>query len=365
MTAVTNTSPIWYVSLFPDPVVRMTLGEAKDLAKGRVIEECELTYTGSIESHFDNFEHWVYRVVCRNKKTSWCFSKEGADILAAAKGINDHDIDRYCERAHITPLQFRPVELPIFTYLYRNNKGLYCRLTLHPEIDGTNNYGKLYFPDRSCKDLREGPAIITKIQDKGSYGFFVGQMHYFKAPTDDKIEEYIIEHNLNLSNSTLSYTHSVFGTFIQIKKSDIPTVLVEGRNGETTQQYYSIVNDHPSLVIDKEIRVRDFLCQRHHGCTFDELTSLFNSIFLEPFHPYTSSKFISPLFDRAVDTGFLRLLHFQNIDYVELDSEALSQNLNHFTHEEMLELIQTVNQLNQTANIALKAKIKRGKIRLQ
>jgi hypothetical protein len=55
---------------------------------------------------------------------------------------------------------------PIRAYVTKGRDGkLICHMN-----------GKVYFPDRSCKDIQEGPVVIESIKDMGKYGFFVGRM---------------------------------------------------------------------------------------------------------------------------------------------------------------------------------------------
>lgn len=262
--------------------------------------------------------------------------------------------------------------LPTTATLYRNEKGLFCRLNLRPDLDGTIP-GKIFFPDRSCTaELCEGPCVITEIKDKGNYGFFKGHMQQYKSPSDEALDDYLRDHD-GLCDSFMRYMKGKFGEYISLIARpwgqsggyiDWQKYLVQTDNEKVEEHTYGVFTDDTTATITKEISVADFLCEGYHGCSFDELMGKFVSPAFQIHNATHSNKFVSHLFDDAVDAKFLRPMQSGNIFFVEIDKSNLIRSLMDFSREEMSELIQTVNGINKTANEAIKGKIKRGQIRI-
>lgn len=361
---------VWWVNgtYIDDPTICFTRGDAKNLGGNDI--EYDFAYTGDLNDRFDN-QFFAYRVFHPNLNTPWCFTEEEANRAADEMGVPSNDEEpRHIMRAHAMRPRLKPLTLPVTQYLYKNDRGLYCRLNLHPEIDGSFRVnGKLFFPDRSCADtLCEGYCVITETNDKGNYGFFKGHMQQFKAPSDELLDEYIREHGLY--DRTLRYMSGKFGTYVEtIWIPDTWTtgyitdnrVLVETEDGKIEE--YANLGVDPNARVTKEISVADYLCEGYHGCKFDKLFNSFVRVVFNPgVNASVSDKYISDLLDDAVTEGMLQTFAFQNVFYVNVTSDGLARALMSFSRDEMSELIQTVNKINQTANDIIRGKIKRGKI---
>ncbi len=157
--------------------VRLTAGEAIDASLHDDVLEGVLYYEGDL----DEILQEKREVFCYNKEhlaRYFYFSKEAA--LQAARISNPEWVEEHSNivrKCYICPAKYKRVDLPVEAILSQNEKGLYCRMNLRPDVFGTRTAGKMYFPDRSCKNqLRPGPVVITEVFERTSYGFIVCHM---------------------------------------------------------------------------------------------------------------------------------------------------------------------------------------------
>lgn len=350
------------------PQLRLKPGEVKGYGGG---VEYELVYDGDLNEYLENhFSVMAYRVFSNDHNLPWALSEEEANRIANEAGVPSNDeYPRRMMMAELRPPYLKPVTLPTTATLYKNDRGLFCRLNLRPDLDG-DIPGKIFFPDRSCAaELCEGPCVITEIKDKGNYGFFKGHMYQFKAPTDEALDNYLREHNY-LADYILRYMKSKFGEYISVIMKpaswsygyiDMQQCLVLTNDNKVEEYNYGVFSTDETAIITKEISIADYLCEGYHGCTFNDLMNKFITPIFQVKAAH-SNKFVSHLFDDAVDANFLQPLQFGNIFFVDISRENLICSLMDFSREEMDELIQTVNKINTTANEAIKGKIKRGQI---
>lgn len=351
------------------PQLRLNPGEAKDYGGGA---EYELIHDCDLNKQFETrYYIMAYRIFSNDHNLPWALSEEEANRIADEAGIPPHDEQcRHMMTAELKSPYLKPIALPTTATLYKNDRGLFCRLNLRPDLDG-NGPGKIFFPDRSCTaELCEGPCVIAEIKDKGNYGFFKGHMQQFKAPTDEALDDYLREHNC-LYDYIIRYMKGKFGNYIYLimKPSgwshgyiDTQKYLVQTEDGKIEEHNYGVFSTDKTATITKEISVADYLCKGYHGCSFDNLMNKFVTPVFQVSGATQSNKFVSHLFDDAVDAKFLQPMQASNIFFVNISRENLIRSLMDFSREEMSELIRTVNKINQEANTAIKGKIKRGQI---
>ncbi len=80
-------------------------------------------------------------------------------------------------------------EMPMVVSLHKGVKGLYTTL----KVDANDKRpGKYMFPAKSCKDkLRLGAVRIDSVEDRGTYGFFHGEMVPYRVPSMAAFTEYV------------------------------------------------------------------------------------------------------------------------------------------------------------------------------
>ena len=349
---------------YGDMFLFLNEGEAKD--NGMHVEEDQLMYEGDIEAAYGNF-FFAYFFESEQgwRHTTWCRTKEQAIEMALKEGV-ERDGSTLSARLSVAMFHepyLKTREFPLRTVLSQGNKGLYCKLNLHPEIDGIHSSGKFYFPDRSCADnLCEGPVIITEIKDRGTYGFFKGHMRKFSLPADEDLDNYIEKYyQQGYIENSFRFVESEFGSFV-LTPHDMVLAKDEKGNFIDNVSFHELGKKG---TIVKTVAFSDFICEGYHDCAFTELMNKFNVFHFETaFGVVSSDKFISELLDDAIADKFIKPKALDGVFFVSVDPQELKKSLMKYSREEMQELIETVNDINQKAEAAIKSKIKSGKISL-
>lgn len=348
--------------------VRFNAGEAIDMSDNHNAQAGVLYFDGNLEEILKNISD-VFRYNLDYLARFFYFSEE--DALNAAKKARPEWVEEHgncVQKCYIEPAQYKPVTLPVHVMLETSAKGLYCRMNLRPDVFGTRNHGKMYFPDRSCKDdLCAGPAVITEVTERTSYGFLKGHMQQFQAPSDEQLSNYIID--LNLYDFYFRFCTNKFGSFVLYHAPHLigDTCLIL-KDGIVHISDYSLDQYDPDITVKETIKGVDLVCQGYQGCNFNELICKFgrfefaNRSFLPV--PTTSPRFLSDLFDEAVSYGFISLKSSLNIEYVEVNVPKLKTVIDQFSREEMREITSLCADINEKANKAIQSKIKNGKIHL-
>ncbi|MCM1233544.1 MAG: hypothetical protein NC489_25800 [Ruminococcus flavefaciens] len=311
--------------------------------------------------------------------TPWCVGKLAAEEKAQEMGFDmaatNFECAELCEQCTF------PVTCPFEVTLYRNEKGLYCSIDLHPEETGGFR-DKFLFPDRSCKNqLCVGPVVVTKVDDRGNYGFITASMKQYSRPNEGLVAEYLVNDPATWGGM-LQMIKTPFGplTRLSVEKRNKHSGRVESVNNTILLEEYPGANkvraahwlenfvsgDEVSakVTIEEEISVADFLCQGYQGCTISELSAKIKRVPFENLRSYRSIKFISDLFDAAVKHGVFKIYTFDNVNYVEVYDECLLEFALAFTKEEVDKIIGTVNKLNESATATFKSRIAKGKLRI-
>lgn len=260
----------------------------------------------------------------------------------------------------------RSLKLPAEAYLQKDERGLFCRLTLPPEGSSVSGDGVILFPDRRCEGkLCRGPAVITKVIEKESCVFFFGYMKRFSLPDEEKLADYICDHRL--WNERLYFMSGKFGKYVVLGGRQEKAVsgrrfpanlselrlLAQGEENSVGSYSGSIVEDDLEAAVCREVYAGDYICEVYHKCHLCDIMERFHA-----FHnrkvsgAVRSSMYISDLFSDAVESGFFRLLTYSGICYVELDLQALVRSLNLYSASEINELLTIANKINNKANAA-------------
>lgn len=348
---------VWYTDSFNGGIlVRFTKGEAIEDGHTGWSPEGTLHYCGDLAEILKNTST-VYRYAVGDLCSHFYFDEEEA-WKAVAESFYDGLSKDNLQVCDIVPKKYEPVKLPCHVLLEEGNRGLLCRMNLHPEETGMKSGWKLYFPDRDCKEeLCAGPAIITEVKEKSTYGFFKARMVQYEAPSDEEVSQYIIKHNMY--DRDVRFCSNKFGNFVLLDE-----LRLVKKDGEV-----SICNIRPdvydnNVIVSKVIKSCDLVSQGYQGCSVDELIAKFGQFMFDGYGSKRSTRFISILFDEAISSGFINLRTIHNVEFVEVNREALEYNLNQYSPEEMSEIAAVCADLNEKANQAIKSKIKSGKIHL-
>lgn len=361
-----KTTTAYYV---PGCAIALCKGQAKDLCGNSRENPWEITlhYEGDLNELLKGYdEAWYVSSAlfdpCVNERISKHFFMNREDAINAAReaGAEEAGVwNSYSVYIENRETDYTPMKLPVRTTLMRNDKGLYCRLNLHPEEDGYRSPGKIFFPDRKCgNSLCEGPVIITSVHDKGNYGFFTGEMVQYEAPSDEQVSEHVIKNSLY--DRKLRFMKGKLGSYVEV---DGGNCFVAANSG---CEFNYDVYDYGEAVskCTEEILGVDLVCQGFQGCNFEEFYNRFVKFEFQSFHATWCIKFISKLFDEAIKYRFIALKTTNNVDFVEVDKGQLMYALDQFSREEMAEIIAKVTEINTKANETIKSKMRSGKVRL-
>lgn len=351
-----NSVNVWFAETWLSGLqVRLNSGEAQDVSDGYGAPLGVLYYDGDLNEILRDTTS-VFRFNADYLSRNFYFSREAAQEAAEKAGLADHPTGGIQE-GHICPAQYKPVKLPTEVFLLENEKGLYCRMNLHPEIFGMHQKGKMYFVDRSCRDdLCFGPAVITEVHERTSYGFMIGHAKQFEPPSDLQLAAQVTYSGDY--KQMIRFCSNKFGHFVQIGKKCF--VLKDGM----AFSEYQLNHYDSNITVLREISGEDLVCQVYHGCDFKDLIARFGHFNFEGYHATPSTKFLSHLFDEAVTAGFIELKTTNNVNFVLVDQEKLAQALDQFTKEEMKRICESCAEINRKANAEMYNKVRNGKVRL-
>lgn len=354
-------------------------GEAKEesglMGRAYKYDEVTLHYhgNGTLDALKNCAPLTAYRAVisATGERTDWYLSMQKADNAV---------VDKVCEvqfeKAQIQRPYLKPEQLPTLEQLIANERGLFTRMNLHPEVDGFSSRGKIYFPDRSCAEkLCAGPAVITEVKDKGNYGFFTGHMVQYEWPDDNALLEYI-EKDGFMNRHMLTFVETEhFGKIVVLSEQLIyessryfPCHKALGiYDGELVSITDTSVLSDPGDDI-RYVTVADLLCREYMGCAFEDLTKCFIELprqYSKKLRCRKYDKYVSDLMDDAADSGVVTpMLLEESVFFYELHPYGLLATIQGFSNEELDEIVKTVNRVNMAAQEQISSLAKRGKIRL-
>lgn len=308
------------------------------------------------------------------KSTDWYLTSSEAygHMQELCPGIEKQNIFLVFGSVH-RPLN-QPLVLPCRGILEDGKKGHVLRLETNPMENGTKSKGKFFFPDRKCGAIIPGPIEITSINEKATYGFFIGHNIQFQWPDEAKLADYLLDckskyeasgpWTFNTQQKLRFYDSPHFGKFIEFDDR----FLVAGKDGsvEIDRSLYAIKSEAAYGKCTEEITVADFLCQGFQNCTENEFREQFKTLAHETRVPLyamgaeNSIKFISDAFDDAVHAKAIGLKKSNNIIFAELyDPLWVAVNL---TPDEAESVIASFNRINREAETMVLAKRKKGKL---
>lgn len=344
--------------------VRFNTGELAESKKFGLIEESTLYFEGDIN---DAFDEWVYLYVYRvydpvtGRKSGWYLSRDEAQASELGIELGDYaNIEVGTLQQHLFPTQ-----LPLNVSIQSGEKGLYVRLNMRPDLDGSTAAGKFYFPDRSCaKNLIAGHAIVTEVTDKGSYGFFKAHMVKYQAPSEAVLAEYL-EDERPLSSGTVEFMSDPYiGDYIRLTDNSACDYIVADEAGYPMLYNQLELADLSHSKVVRKVPVWDIIYLHYTGYTMNDFWSCLLPVeYADRFDPCEvedSPKFVPPLLERA-GIGLCRIANIDFVDVLYLHWIDIASKL---SHAELDEVIEAVNSINSAASEAVIQKVRKGKLRL-
>lgn len=309
---------------------------------------------------------------------------------------------------------YEPIEFPVSVFMsYAVNKktgkeSLCARLNAHPEIDGMYATGKVFFPDKSWKDVHFGAAEVTITKEMDTYGFISGaNTEQFDVWSDENIDGFVgfLDKQIteNCGNpfdaaSTLTLAeHPVYGKIaIAVASSSrryhrtekfFALFFVTRKTGDFTWYSNESVYNDPATKVIKTLSISQFLkeyIESIHG-TEEELTKKANATHSKWFEAYKRSygsanvSYIadtySDVFESVeipgiadivydfIDNGLIHVTQMQNTGLLFLSWDvSMFRSLLYFESEEVEEALEEVRRYNKVTDEQLDKMVRAGKL---
>lgn len=342
-------------------------GAARDRAKygdGRIYKS-RFLYTGDLEDGCK-----IYRAIGAGSANaaSWFMSREEAVDAAQRLGISG---DFNVETAVLDLSQIEPISFPLEVVFLPGKDGRpYVKLNLHPELNGEDSRKKVYFPDKSMVGADVGEAIITSVKEFDKFGFLKGEMVKKKMPEDmADFLDWAWEH---MAPDDVIYFINHPGRGKYLATSD-DYYIEETTEERRYSKMFNWVYDDRKKYCEKEIALEElYISRAFEGETMSSMLAKFHeSMYVmqhsqfQGCHWQRSEKYYSDLVDEAIEDGIFRPMALSGTSINTLICiRCCMYKLATYTEEEVKELSETFSRVNQEADDAISAKIRKGKLRL-
>lgn len=348
-----------------------TIGDAR--TGGKHASECivtDLYYRGEEPAQYAFRLELLNGTIC----TPWFDNEEDcateANRMLREVGEQEKSFEDYIfTYAKYHNNHLKPVELPVIAILSKSDRGLYCKLNLHPEEDGAYATGKPFFPDRNCKEpLEEGFVVVESVKDKGNYGFFTGKMKTFDAPSEVDVVNYLFDKFGDRAvYKRVDFVSGGFGTLARYC-GDNNTYLFKG----TESPVEVIPSELDTNFVDtanvvRSVSVFDLVCQNNLCCSYDELYKRVSFPKFAPVPVSTKLRGVDhgfcDILESAVDTDVFVVYEYQGAVYLLPD--ILVNLAIYFSKEEAEEILKEVERVNSEFDERLTSLSRKGKISVE
>lgn len=260
---------------------------------------------------------------------------------------------------------------------------LFTRVNRHPERDGARALpSKMFFPDRTF-DADIGYAEVSISMEKETYGFLTGRMLPFGDVELERVLDFLWKDQADPDTQVLCIDAPNRGKYKVVREY--------GRNciiGSKTYADYRIFEDEHGVrkSCDPAVCIAED-CDKYitNASTFGELIvdDMIKNDSCEFWHsPLPQSEFFEnerfkyrwfsipydddDIIQDAIDTGILKKFYLNDLPKIRIfviDSDKLYL-LAGFEPEERQHIFDFVRDINLNADVAIKQKIKNGKIRI-
>jgi hypothetical protein len=202
------------------------------------------------------------------------------------------------------------------------------------------------------------------MEDDDAYGFFIGRMRQFQAPSFEQIADIIMESNLHMID--VMVMNGKLGTYVKIpachSKREVCYALNDA--GQPKDVRALSFCDHTVSKCISNTKGYEMVTRAKYGCNFHEFISRFVRHKYKHANSSKSADFPSDVFKKAVAKGLLRLMVIEGIRFVEILEDELKISVGCFTREEMEKIIGEVNAINEKANEIVRERVKKGTMRV-
>lgn len=349
-----------------------TIGDARTGGR-RVGVDCietDLYYRGESPAQYACRLELLNGAIC----TPWFDNEEDcateANRMLREAGEKERDFEDFLfTYAKYHNNHLKPVELPVIAILSKSDRGLYCKLNLHPEEDGAYATGKPFFPDRDCKEpLEEGFVVVESVKDKGNYGFFMGKMKTFEAPSENDVVDYLFDRfGGGAVYKRVDFVSGSFGTLARY--CDGGNVYLYMGTEKPVETVPSGLDTHfaDNAKVVRTVSVFDLVCQNNLGCSYDEM---YKKVSFPKFTPVPVSTKLRgvdhgfcDILESAVDTDVFAVYEYQGEMYILPDT--LVNLAIYFSKEEAEEILREVKKVNSEFDERATAMSRKGKISVE
>jgi len=267
----------------------------------------------------------------------------------------------------------------MYAYIKKNAKGFYFRESkfvvdwYRADLFGPSYYedesdlpmkevpGRYCFPVRGL-ELCEGYAQVEIVEEKDTYAFFTGSMFKYSMANDESIVKYL-ERN-ELFDTTLTFRYNgMKGSYVVVRNRYRKFVLAGDAIGHVVEMLEDFGSEYDNAAEVKEISAKDFISNYYLGTSMEELKKNFVPFGFDVVSS-KSIKFISALFDEAIEYGIIGLREALGVHFVEFYELGLLDNKDNFSAEEIKQILIEASSINVAANEVITSKIRKGKLSL-
>lgn len=337
--------------------------------RGNVCEE-RVLYNG--EAPMDDCTLYRYVGECDSglRATAWYLSSEEACEGGARLKLCDGDI----QLGTLNNETIEPLTQPLGVTFELDKRGRpFTRINSHPERDGKMSKGKIFFPDRSFIGADSGEALVTIAKEFETYGFLSGEMLKYGMPDMEDFLDWAWEAKANIQNVFL-INHPGRGEYLAVEDRGCKQRVIVFPTSDGESGIYASLNYEDEVQADVE---RYLVWQKPLDELFLEAAwkmdvdlDVLDAQFVRS-HLFESGlaaadweksvKFHGELVDSAVQAGILS-------QYVSpsLHIEVMTFNrqnivlLGNYQYSDVREIVKAVSKINQDADTAGRAKVKKG-----
>jgi len=341
------------------------------------IVESDFATTATDDEIFkgDSDERTIYRAEFEDTVGKWYLSVQecfdGSEYATIAKEAKAYGENVMIHKSTLHKQENQPVEVseeqPYDMLLSVGSKGLLGYANLRP--DEVGKYGgrkKIYFPDRGCKDkLCAGMVRVTKVNDRGNYGFITGEMIKYSSPEEGALADWLIEQGCTSIAITLRFVENPkWGSAVMLTTTGgkSGSWAAVDKNGKLAT--YDILDeyDHEGDIIREECDARDFICTGYAGKSFGELCSIVPYVEAVYRMSYTKSiKYISDAFDEAVDCGVIDFRRYGRLDVCVMEPDWMCKAAQ-LLQQDLIPVLEEAKRINEEAIERLTNMKRKGKI---
>ena len=342
--------------------------------KEKRVVESRLLYDGPAPQSGERIYRWVSDTNTGTKTTAWYLSDSEAREAAGQLRLTDGHLQfGELDMEQIDPLR---TGQKFSVQFELDGKGrLFTRINAHPERDGLRGKGKVFFPDRSFVGADCGDAVVSIVKEFDTYGFLSGEMVKFGMPDMDRFLDWAWENAKRINvHEVLFINHPGRGEYLAIDDGTGVRRIIEGKDYDGSLYiqaeyvYDQVVKADAERYLVQRKQLAEMFLESAWGMEvdMDVLSAMFTGSRLFESGRATadwteSVEYRGKLLDSAVQEGILSqyVSPSLHIEVVTLNQENIV-SLGNYSYNEVKELAKAMGEINQVADEAGLAKVKKG-----